>query len=138
MKKLLSLALALVALAFFGGLGVAQQETNQAQQKPGAAPRVGQGPEMKPAPDFRRIGREFQTLSTDVQALIGKLASDPASRKRLEAAASARDYRAGEEVLRTLVPARYEVHVLGGEAAGRIRIRICFKWNPEVNVSIEW
>lgn len=140
MQTKLIAQLAACALLTGGVLGLAiTAKASEAQKTmPSEAAKVEPGSEMKPSPDFQRMGREFQMLSSDMQSLIRKLAGDPASRQRLEEAASSKNYRAGEKVLRKLVPERYEVHVLGGEGARKIKITVCIIWNPEVNVTISW
>jgi hypothetical protein len=118
-------------------LTVTATESEAQEPRPGAA--VARPPAMQPSPDFERIGREFQMLAWDVQNLVGRLTWDPELRRRLETTLRSKDYRAVEELLRAAgVPERNEVHVEDGEVAGRIKIKICIIWNPEVNVVISW
>jgi hypothetical protein len=110
-----------------------------ASEQPGAAkPEAAAG--MTPAPDYQRMNRELQMLSSEVRGVMRKLERDPALRQKLEASAKSGDFRAGEAELRKLVPERYEVHVMRPDnSAARVKIRICIKFEPpEVNISIQW
>ena len=96
--------------------------------------------QKSPAPDFGKMTRELQMLSSEVRGVMRKLERDPALRQKLEASAKSGDFRAGEAELRKLVPERYEVHVMRPDnSAARVKIRICIKFEPpEVNISIQW
>lgn len=109
-----------------------------ASEQPGAAKPEAAASII--APDFQRMNRELQMLSSEVRGVMRKLERDPALRQKLEAAAKSGDFRTGEAELRKLVPSRYEVHVMRPDnSAARVKIRICIKFEPpEVNISIQW
>ncbi|MFN2382864.1 MAG: hypothetical protein ABR559_01215 [Gemmatimonadota bacterium] len=99
---------------------------SEAQEpRPGAAAGV-RSAEIPSSPDFQQIGREFHTLAWDVENLLGKLAGDRALRRRLEAAAISKDYRAVEEVLRAAgVPEQNAITVQPASPPATITITIC-------------
>lgn len=91
------------------------------------------------SPEFPRMSRELQTLSKDVGTLLTKFQRDKGFLEKFEALAKAGNFREAEAMISASVPERYEVHVLEGDTGvGRIKIRICIIFNPEINISVEW